>query len=172
MFAKQKTIMRDLENGLIMRRSWPADADALAEFNRAIHADNDADAQCLAAWTHDLLARPHPTFQPDDFTIVEETTSGRIVSSMNLISQTWTYEGIRFWRGRPELVGTLPAFRNRGLVRLQFDEIHKWSAERGEMVQAITGIPFYYRQFGYEMALDFAGRRFGYEAKVPKLNGE
>ncbi len=169
MFAKQKTIIRDLENGLILRRSWPADAEALAEFNRAIHADNDADGQCLAAWTRDLLTRPHPTFQPDDFTIVEETASGRIISSMNLISQTWSYEGIRFGVGRPELVGTLPAFRNRGLVRLQFDEIHKWSAERGEMVQAITGIPFYYRQFGYEMALDLEGRRFGYEAQVPRL---
>ena len=40
------------------------------------------------------------------------------------------------------------------LSRIQFEEVHKWSAERGETVQAITGIPFYYRQFGYEMALD------------------
>ena len=71
--------------------------------------------------------------------------------------------------GRPELVGTLPEFRNRGLVRIQFEEIHKWSAEHGEMVQAITGIPFYYRQFGYEMALDLDGRRFGGEAQLPKL---
>lgn len=88
---------------------------------------------------------------------------------MNTISQTWSYEGIKFGVGRPELVGTLPEFRNRGLVRLQFEEIHKWSAERGELVQAITGIPFYYRQFGYEMALDLDGRRFGYEAQVPIL---
>ena len=88
---------------------------------------------------------------------------------MNLIPQTWTYEGIEFGVGRPELVGTLPEFRNRGLVRTQFEEIHKWSAERGDMVQGITGIPYYYRLFGYEMALDLAGRRFGYEANVPKL---
>jgi hypothetical protein len=37
------------------------------------------------------------------------------------------------------------------------------------MVQGITGIPYYYRLFGYEMALDLAGRRFGYEPNVPKL---
>jgi hypothetical protein len=55
------------------------------------------------------------------------------------------------------------------LVRIQFEEIHKWSVERGDLVQAITGIPFYYRLFGYEMALDLAGRRFGYEPNVPKL---
>ena len=121
--------------------------------------------QRVAAWTHDLLTRPHPTLRPDDFTIVEETATGRIVSSLNLIPQTWSYEGIEFGVGRPELVGTLPEFRNRGLVRLQFEEIHKWSAERGDMVQAITGIPYYYRLFGYEMALDLAGRRFGYEPK-------
>lgn len=169
MFTKQQTILRDLGNGLIMRRSTPEDADALAEFNGRIHGENELDTQRVAAWTHDLLARPHLTLRPDDFTIVEETATGRIVSSMNLIPQTWSYEGIEFGVGRPELVGTLPEYRNRGLVRLQFEEIHKWSAERGHMVQGITGIPYYYRLFGYEMALDLAGRRFGYEPNVPKL---
>jgi hypothetical protein len=71
--------------------------------------------------------------------------------------------------GRPELVGTLPEYRNRGLVRAQFEVIHRWSAERGHRVQGITGIPYYYRLFGYEMALDLGGRRLGYEAHVPKL---
>ncbi len=71
--------------------------------------------------------------------------------------------------GRPELVGTEPAYRRRGLVRAQFEEIHRWSAERGEMVQGITGIPFYYRQFGYEMALNLSGGRRCYAANIPKL---
>lgn len=169
MFTKGETILRQLGDGLILRRSRPEDAEALAKFNRAIHTDNDPDGQCIAAWTRDLLTRPHPTFSPNDFTIVEETTTGRIISTMNLISQTWSYEEIKFGVGRPELVGTLPEFRNRGLVRIQFEEVHKWSAERGEMVQAITGIPFYYRQFGYEMALDLDARRFGSEAQLPKI---
>jgi hypothetical protein len=167
--TNKQTLLRDLGNGLIMRRSAREDANALAEFNAQIHADNEADGKCLAAWTRDLLTTSHPTFHPDDFTIIEEAATGRIISTMNLISQTWSYEGLRFGVGRPELVGTLPEFRNRGLVRLQFEEIHKWSAERGEMVQAITGIPFYYRQFGYEMVLDLDGRRFGYEPQVPGL---
>ena len=169
MFTRQQSMLRDIGNGLIMRRSMPTDADALAEFNARLHSDDAADAECLNIWTHDLLSGNHPTFSPNDFTIIEESASGRIVSTMNTISQTWLYEGIKFGVGRPELVGTLPEFRNRGLVRLQFEEVHKWSFERGEMVQAITGIPFYYRQFGYEMALDLDGRRQGYEAQVPKL---
>jgi len=168
MLTQSKTILRDLGDGLVMRRSTPEDADALAEFNRAIHSDNEQDGQCLADWTRDLLTA-HPTFHPNDFTVIEESATGRIVSTMNLISQTWSYEGIKFGVGRPELVGTLPEFRNRGLIRIQFEEIHEWSAARGEMAQAITGIPFYYRQFGYEMALDLDGRRFGYESQLPKL---
>jgi hypothetical protein len=88
---------------------------------------------------------------------------------MNLISQIWAYEGIPFGVGRPELVGTLPEYRNRGLVRLQFEEIHKWSAERGELVQGITGIPFYYKLFGYEMGLELDGGRMGFEALLSKL---
>lgn len=28
---------------------------------------------------------------------------------------------------------------------------------KGELVQAITGIPYFYRQFGYEYALDLEG---------------
>src|SRR5512137_291623 len=79
------------------------------------------------------------------------------------------YDGIPFKIGRPELVGTLPEYRNRGLVRIQFEEIHKWSAERGEMVQAITGIPYYYRLFGYEMCVDLDGSRSGFEMNLPKL---
>jgi hypothetical protein len=167
----QKPILRELEGGLILRRSSGADAEALADFCGRIHSDKGPDQPDLriAAWTRDLLSKPHPTFHDDDFTVVEEAGTRRIVSALCLISQTWTYEGIPFGVGRPELVGTLPEYRKRGLIRLQMDEIHGWSAERGELVQAITGIPFYYRQFGYEMALDLSGRRYGYAAQVPPL---
>ncbi len=167
--VQEQKIIKELGAGLILRRSTPDDADALADFNAAIHGDNELDGGRVAAWTRDLLTRPHPTLKPDDFTIVEEISSGRIVSSMNLIPQTWAYEGIPFGVGRPELVGTLLEFRGQGLIRIQFEEIHKWCLERGYIVQAITGIPYFYRQFGYEMALDLAGRRYGYEPHVPKL---
>ncbi len=34
-------------------------------------------------------------------------------------------KGFPFGVGRPELVGTLPEYRNRGLVRAQFEEVHQ-----------------------------------------------
>jgi hypothetical protein len=100
---------------------------------------------------------------------VEDTCSGSIVSTLCLIPQTWSYDGIHFGVGRPELVGTHPDYRGRGLIRAQFDVIHRWSEERGLQVQAITGIPYFYRQFGYEMAMTLGGSRLGYKSQVPKL---
>jgi predicted acetyltransferase len=163
--------LRDLGDGLILRRSTPAEAEPLADFCGRIHSDDGPEKpdSHIAAWARDLIARPHPTFHADDFTVIAEASTGRIVSALNMIPQTWMYEGISFGVGRPELVGTLPEYRNRGLVRIQFEEIHKWSSERGDLVQAITGIPYYYRLFGYEMTLDLGSRRFGYEGNVPKL---
>ena len=165
------TLPRDLGDGLVLRRSTPADAAALGAFNARIHSDEGADKPDarLDAWTRDLLERPHPTFDSGDFTLVEDIHSGQIVSSLNLISQTWSYGGIPFGMGRPELVGTLPEYRNRGLVRAQFEVVHRWSAERGELAQSITGIPYYYRLFGYEMALNLGGGRSGFEPQVPAL---
>jgi len=161
----------DLGNGLVLRRSRLEDASALADFNARLHSDDGPDKpdERVWAWTHDLMTVTHPTFSPEDFTIVEEAASGKIISSLNLISQTWTYAGIPFKVGRPELVGTLPDYRNQGLVRRQFEAIHRWSAERGEMVQAITGIPYYYRLFGYEMAMNLGGGRAGFPVHVPSL---
>ena len=164
-------VIRDLGEGLVLRSATIADADALAKFNSEIHGNQETKQpdERVGAWTRDLLAVPHPTFKPGDFTIVEDTRTGKVVSSLNLIAQSWSYAGISFPVGRPELVGTDPEYRNRGLIRAQFEVIHQWSAARGHKLQAITGIPYYYRLFGYEMALDLDGGRAGYAVHVPKL---
>ena len=75
MFTKGQTILRDLGGGLILRRSTSKDVEALAEFNSAIHSDNEQDGHCLAAWTRDLLSGSHPTFRPDDFTVVADSST-------------------------------------------------------------------------------------------------
>jgi hypothetical protein len=166
-----KNIIRDLGDGLILRRSTPEDAERLVAFNGDLHRETGSEEpeEYVAAWTRDLMSGEHPTFDPRDFTIVEEAHSGAIVSTLCLIAQTWSYDGIQFGVGRPELVGTLPDYRKRGLVRAQFDVIHRWCEERGLQVQAITGIPFFYRQFGYEMAMTLGGSRLGFKSQVPKL---
>src|SRR5262249_28473242 len=81
--------------------------------------------------------------------------------------EQWSFEGIPFEIGRPENVATDPAYRNRGLVRAIFELVHARSAAERHPLQAITGIPHFYRQFGYEYAFDLHGRRVAYTALLP-----
>ena len=152
---------RDLGDGLLLRWATPDDAEALAQFDLKYLSDDPNEPEMgIYYWIHDLMRGDHPTTRASDFTVVVDTKNdNRIVSSLTLISQVWAYDGIPFPVGRPELVATHPDYRRRGLVRTQMNVIHDLSASRGELVTAITGIPWYYRQFGYEMAINLGGSR-------------
>jgi hypothetical protein len=170
----EKSYLKDLGGDLILRQANPADEEPLSIFNARIHqreGSNEPDER-VGMWTRDLVARPHPKFTISDFTLVEDINSGSIVSTLGLISQTWSYAGIQFKVGRPELVGTDSEYREKGLVRAQFEVLHQWSAERNELVQGITGIPYYYRLFGYEMAMELGGGRVGFKALIPELKAD
>ncbi len=169
--TSEQAIIRDLGDGLVLRRATPPDREAVATFHAStlLGLDETGPLDRLYYWILDLMSGQHPTFQPSDFTLVEELLTGKIVSSVALLSQTWTYDGIPFPVGQPDVVSTDPAYRRRGLVRAQFDEIHRWSAARGDLIQGITGVPWYYRQFGYEMALSLEAHRTGFRHHVPIL---
>lgn len=165
------TSSHHLGDGLVLRRAKAADREAVAEFhaNTLLDVDEEPPLQRLYYFVLDLMSGAHPHGRPEDFTVVEDAVTGRIVSSMGLISQTWTYEGVPFRVGQPDIVSTDPAYRRRGLVRAQMAVIHRLSAERGELVQGITGIPWYYRQFDYEMALSLEASRSARPGDVPRL---
>ncbi|MGD9705178.1 MAG: GNAT family N-acetyltransferase [Acidimicrobiia bacterium] len=153
------SLRRELGDGLVLRSARHEDGAELVDFNGAMHADDDLPASTLTDWTRDLFDVPHPTFRADrDVTVVEDTATGRIVSALFLIPQVWTYAGAAVKVGQPELVATHPDYRRRGLIRAQFDVIHDWSRAAGHVWQFISGIPWYYRQFGYGYALDLPPR--------------
>ena len=157
----------DLGDNLKLRFATLADVDVLAEFNARLHEDVNVGPSI-----RDLMLGDHPTCKASDFTVVEDTKTGKIVSSMCLISQTWTYSSIPFKFGQPEFVATEPEYRRRGLVRKQFEVIHALSAARGELMQGITGIPWYYRLFGYEMALDMEAEQVIDGIHIPSVKKE
>lgn len=148
----------DLGDGLLLRFASEADADALAAFNTEHHDDNK-EFGIVGRGVGHLVSGKHPTIRAEDFTIVEHEPTGKVVSSMCLLSQTWTYGGVEFPMGQPEFVATDTEYRRRGLVRKQFEVIHELSESRGELMQGITGIPWYYSQFGYDMAMSLGGAR-------------
>jgi predicted N-acetyltransferase YhbS len=156
-------ILRDLGGGLVLRRAGPQDIEPLiALFSRVFspRAGREIRAVMDGTWQVGRL---------EQFTLVEDTTTGQIVSSLTLLDKTFLYDGIPFGVGQPEFVATDPAYRRRGLVRTQMETIHAWSEARGDKLQIIDGIQNYYRQFGYEYALEQVYGRIGFTSYVPKL---
>jgi hypothetical protein len=149
-------VISDLGDGLVLRHGTPDDSDALAAFNETVHADAPSYSldTWVRHWTGDLMSGRHPRIRAHDFVIVHDSKAERIAATLSLLSHRMRYGATLVDGGQPELVGTHPAYRRRGLVRKMFDVVHGWSADRGEKLQIVDGIPWYYRQFDYEMGIE------------------
>jgi len=150
---------RDLGNGLVLRWSTSDDVDRLAAcMARAFGKPGEPDLS-LARMVRRYMRGDYPFMSPADFALVEDTSrSDRpVVAGACYLREEWTYDGIPLPVGRPEIVGSDPDYRNGGLVRAVFDLIHERAAAERTLLQGITGIEYFYRQFGYEYALDLGG---------------
>jgi hypothetical protein len=116
-----------------------------------------------------LMSGDHPLMGSQDFAVIENTNQAGhpIVACTCLWKHTWAYEGIPFQVGRPEMVATDSEYRHRGLIRALFEMVHARSEAEGDLVQAITGIAYFYRQFGYEYALELEVKRIVPLALLP-----
>ncbi len=144
-----------LGEGLVLRAAGKEDVDRLVAFNERIHGmpDQVGMAEQLGGAVRSLMSGRTPGIGAGDFLLVEDTRSGAVASSLCVLGQSWRYEGIAFDVDQIEFVGTDPAYRRRGLVRRQMDLVHRHAAGQGRLVQVIDGIDWYYRQFGYDYAL-------------------
>lgn len=149
----------DLDDGLRLRWATAADGERLGALYTHVYRDHAADPvdPLTVAWLADLQAGRHPLVGPTDFALVEEAGGGRVVAAANLMTQRWQYGSVDLPVGRPEAVASHPDVRRRGLVRRLFEVLHARSAARGDLALAITGIDYYYRQFGYEYVFDGGG---------------
>jgi hypothetical protein len=161
----------DLGNGLVRRWSKPED-DAEIGYLMATVFRESPDEPLRASEIDSarvFMSGSFPFARPGDFAVVEDTTRSehRLVACTCYFRHEWSYAGIRFGVGRPEEVATHPDYRNRGLVRSLFEMIHARSAANGDLAQAITGIEYFYRQFGYEYVLDLDGFRTVQASVIP-----
>ncbi len=152
-------MQKQLADGLILRslsEGLASDRERLPQFYADVNSehDNELGKERTRILTRDLMNGHVTTRLEDIFVVVDPEQDDRIASATLLIPQTWRYENIPIKVGRPEMVGTLTPYRGRGLVRELFKVIHERSAALGHQLQVITGIPYFYRQFGYAMAVD------------------
>ncbi len=163
---------RDLGEGLVLRWSTVEDAERIATLlsmafrEKAEEPPNTNVMRVIRG----LMNGDHPLMGPQDFGLIEDTSKegNPVVACTSLWKHTWTYEGIPFSVGRPEMVATDSAYRHRGFIRALFEMAHERSEAEGDLVQAITGIAYFYRQFGYEYALELEDRRTTLVSLIPK----
>ncbi len=154
-------MQKQLADGLILRtlsEGHLSDREQLPLLYADVNEENSRQESkdAMMQWTKDLM-NGHVTVTPDDiFVVVDPAKGDKLASATLLIPQTWRYEEVTLSVGRPELVATYPEYRGHGLVRSLFEAVHERSAALGHQLQAITGIPYFYRKFGYTMAVDLA----------------
>lgn len=174
--ATSATYRRDLGDGLVLRWSTAEDTENIAQLAAFVFREKEDEPlnEHMIHVVRRLMRGDHPFMGPGDYGVVEDTRreGNPIVACTCLYQHTWYYEDIAFPLGRPEIVATHPDYRKRGLIRALFEMVHARSEARGDMVQAITGINYFYRQFGYEYALDLGGGRAMYLLDVPKAKEE
>jgi predicted N-acetyltransferase YhbS len=134
----------------------PADREGYATLTSQVFK-RSADAPANQyTYQHSLeVAQPHHPLADDNHLAVVVDEHDQVVAGAVLQRMPMDYAGVRLHVGRPEVVATAPSARNRGFVRQIFKLLHAKSEARGDHIQAITGIPYFYRQFGYEYAIDY-----------------
>ena len=140
---------RVLPGGLLLRSCRPGDLDQVGALLAARGDPTDAQDQRLVAEDPDTgLAATAVVVDGD-----------RVVSTATLLPETVRLEDVVLPAAQVELVATDPGYEGRGLVRALMGWAHDRSAARGDLLQVMIGIPYFYRLFGYEYAIDIPPAR-------------
>jgi predicted N-acetyltransferase YhbS len=152
---------QDLGRGLVLRSATDADVDGIVALSARLHGANEGHClpHLLRPEAPDVELPPEDlvlTTGPEDWTVVvDEHDGGQVVSICALFAHRLRIGNVVLPVGQVEYVATDEAHQRRGLVRRQIDELHRRSDGRGDLLTLITGIPHYYRRFGYGYALDW-----------------
>jgi predicted N-acetyltransferase YhbS len=137
------SVNRLLPGDLVLRTAQPHDLDQIATL---------------------LTDRGEPADAVDHQLIVQDSEAGwescavvadgdRIVSTVTLLDETLILGDVPIPAGQVELVATDRDYEGRGLIRALMGWAHERSASRGQLVQVIVGIPYFYRQFDYQYTI-------------------
>ncbi len=94
----------------------------------------------------------HQGMTGEDYFMVKQGDTA--VAGLVLIPQRWSIDGAEFKVAEMGCVGTHPEYRRRGLQRILNKEFDEYVAEKGYDLCVLAGIPYFYRQFGYQYAVE------------------
>ncbi len=97
------------------------------------------------------------------------TDGSQVLSTAAIFPGQLTVGSVVLGAGAIEFVATRENAEGQGLVRQLMDEIHRTASSRGEMVQWMVGITYFYRRFGYEYAIPVEGMHLFAQGEAPAM---
>jgi len=122
------------------------EVEELLKFHSIVHPDDDTEE--LRRQIDHL-----PGFSREMNYYIRDLDKGIIVSALNSIPGVWNYEDIPLQNLELGWVGTLKEYRRRGLNRQLQHHFDSVLFEGKYDLSTIMGIPYYYRQFGYDFVI-------------------
>jgi predicted N-acetyltransferase YhbS len=138
-----------MTDGLVLRTARPADLDQIG----ALLTDRGEPADAI---DHRLVVEDPDAGWEACAVVVD---GDKVVSTATLLDETLVLNGLEIPAGQVELVATDRAYEGRGLVRALMAWAHERSAARGQLVNVMLGIPYFYRLFGYTYAIPISATR-------------
>ena len=137
--------------------------EELLKFHTIVHPDDDPDE--LRRQIDKL-----PGFGRKLNFYIRETTKNIIVCALNAIPSTWCYDDVPLRNLELGWVGTLKEHRRKGLFRSLYTHFEKLLKDGEYDISTIQGIPYYYRQFGYDFVLPMDRTLWLTVDQIPKIN--
>ncbi len=122
------------------------EVEELLKFHSIVHPDDDTEE--LRRQIDHL-----PGFSREMNYYIRDIDKDLIVSALNSIPSIWNYENIPLQNLELGWVGTLKEYRRRGLNRLLQTHFDSVLFNGKYDLSTIQGIPYYYRQFGYDFVI-------------------
>ncbi len=93
----------------------------------------------------------HPEMKNEHFFMLKK--GQQVVAGLLLLPQTWEIDGVKVKVAEMGCVGTDPAYRRKRLQWILNDKFDDYARENGFDLCVLAGIPYFYRQFGYQYAV-------------------
>jgi len=122
------------------------DVEELIKFHSIVHPDDDKEV--LPRQIEHL-----PGFGREMNYFIRNLDKGVMVTVLNSIPHTWNYEDIPLRNLELGWVGTLKEYRRKGLNKLLYTHFEHLLLSYPYDISTIQGIPYYYRQFGYDFVI-------------------
>ena len=122
------------------------DYEQLYEVMRRSFPDEDVDIIVRR------LVEYHPEMSNTDYFMVKH--GDEAVAGLVLIPQKWSIDGEELNVAEMGCVGTVPEHRRKRIQWILNKEFDEYAKSKGYDMCVLAGIPYFYRQFGYQYAVE------------------